>query len=54
MSGAAKRTVFTFQCNKTADWGHLEDGKVNQFLVSATYFDLAEVEVLRTGHINSA
>ena len=42
-------TLFTFQCNNTANWDNKVDRKVNQHLVSATY--LAETEVLRTGHI---
>ena len=54
MSGASKHTVFKFQCNNDADWSHLKDGKVNQFLVNATYLDVAEGEVLRTRHINNS
>ena len=44
-------TLFTFKCDEFAKWeDHLDDGKVNQYLVSATY-PLEEYEVLRTGHI---
>ncbi|CAH3145207.1 unnamed protein product [Porites lobata] len=37
-SSESATTLFTFKCDESAEWkDHLEDGKVNQYLVNATY-----------------
>ena len=53
-SDPPSETVFEFHCSENARWNRLEDGKVNQYLVNATYLNLKKPDqVLRTGYINT-
>ncbi|KAM7450837.1 hypothetical protein ABFA07_001530 [Porites harrisoni] len=44
-SDLGNKTVFKFQCNNTAEWKKLEDGKVNQYLVNTTYLNSTKGEI---------